>query len=219
MGTGERGPAHQEGYRRDIVERAMNRLIDEGRAANPEELLSELKRSIPFLFEGESALEKEAMVLEIDPANFRAEAISVTTKLIDQSGLTNAEFEAKVRENQLRREGNYEINELLYCSIHGESLSLHVHTNSTQSPMQNYGKMKEGLKILADRIRGLPDHGGLKRIEGTSWIIAEHPELLERLGFAVDRDENGEVMVNGQNGHASIDVEAFLNKWRQGLGL
>lgn len=213
MGTGERGPVHQEGYRRDIVERAVNRMVDERRATNPEDLLRELKESIPFLFEGEGALEKEAMVLGIDPANFRAEAISVTTKLIEQSGLTNAEFEAKIRENQLNREGNYEINELLYCSIHGESLSLHVHTSSTQSPMQNYGKMKEGLKILADRIRGLPDHGGLKRIEGTSWIIAEHPELLERLGFAVDRDENGEVIVSGQNAHASIDVDAFLEKW------
>jgi hypothetical protein len=213
MGTGERGPAHQEGYRRDIVERWTNRLVDDRRATNPKELLRELKESIPFLLEGDDAAQKETLVLGINQSNFTSEAIAVITELINQSGLSHTEMEQKIREHQISKEGNYDINDLLYCSAHGDYLSLHVHANSTQSPFHYYAKMKEGFKILAERIRGLPDHGGLKRIEGTSWIIAEHPELLERLGFAVARDENGEVMVSGQNGHASIDIDAFLEKW------
>ena len=91
-----------------------------------------------------------------------------------------------------RQEGstyeNHKLNELLYYHIGDDKDVLHLHVNSKamQNNFKLYTEMRDGLKQLAKDLQADPKLATISRIEGTSWFVADRPQVLERLGFIVD---------------------------------
>lgn len=84
-------------------------------------------------------------------------------------------------------------NNLLSYEIKGDCLNLHISPNQTigNAPKE----IIEGFHGLAELVR---DKKEIKKIEGESWIVAQHPRVAERLGFTLDeknsRSETGKVI-------------------------
>lgn len=126
------------------------------------------------------------------------------------------------------RRGSYDnvkLNELLYYHIGEDKKTLHLHvaTKTNQSPMKLYTQMREGLHLLAEALAVEPKLSLVSRIEGTSWIVASHPELLRRLGFEIDGPISTESMQEYFQGEtrpvwtSHIQVEKFVEKYGRNL--
>lgn len=74
------------------------------------------------------------------------------------------------------------INEVLAYGLGADVAHIHVMPADNKSPREKYVLFVEGLKNLADVVR---DNEDIKRVIGTSWIIAEHAPMIEKLGFTV----------------------------------
>lgn len=97
----------------------------------------------------------------------------------------------------------------------------HIHLAPAADIRNLREDVTEGLHKLADLIRENPDqYQALERITATSWIVSEHPRVLERLGFTIDgpvseasarhRREQGETRPASR---AHIDIPDFLAKY------
>jgi hypothetical protein len=99
-------------------------------------------------------------------------------------------------------------NELLTYDIKGDKLFIHVFSGGLDGKI---GRYAEGLATVATT---LETHQEVKMVEAWSWIVVQHPKILERLGFTVEKDGEGRPIVFGdQQGHASMSREDFLMKY------
>jgi hypothetical protein len=105
-------------------------------------------------------------------------------------------------------EGRNQVNELLSYDIRGNQLYIHV--SGWEAKLTKY---KEGLQEVAMVVRQNSD---IETVEAVSWIVLEHPKILERLGFTVDK-EAGQVALDGQGdgiaGRAYMTRNDFLEKY------
>lgn len=115
-----------------------------------------------------------------------------------------------------------EVNEVLSYGV-GDG-ELHIHLPPSENLIDEIGGRKalelfeDGLKDLAKIVK---ENEAINKITATSWIIAEHPKLVERLGFMIE----GEIDDATREKHfkdekrrvdrASITREAFLEKYLQ----
>jgi hypothetical protein len=98
--------------------------------------------------------------------------------------LVSARFEKRQEGNAYE---NHKLNELLYYHIDEKDvLHLHVNSKASQNNFKLYTEMRDGFKQLAKDLQTNPKLATVTRIEGTSWIVADRPLVLERLGFIVD---------------------------------
>lgn len=67
-----------------------------------------------------------------------------------------------------------------------ELVSIHVDSLNNASWAEKYDMFLRGLRLLARNIRSEAKLEHVKTIAAVSWIVAEHPEALEKLGFTVD---------------------------------
>lgn len=81
-----------------------------------------------------------------------------------------------------------EINKLLSYEISGNLIRIHVVPEEKAD--RGLHKFKEGLQDLA---RLVDENKEIEIIEATSWIVAKHPKLLEKLGFIVDGEVSEEI--------------------------
>jgi hypothetical protein len=91
-------------------------------------------------------------------------------------------LEAISRENFIKRGGFEPLNQSLSFGVglDGKYFSIHVAPNKeTENKLE---LMKDGLHKLAEKVKA---DGKIKRVEAVSWIVAEHPSLLKRMGFEI----------------------------------
>jgi len=101
-----------------------------------------------------------------------------------------------------------ELNQLFAYELEDGEIRLHVPSNEGTPIKDKLGLMEDGLKKLAEIVRDYPN---IKLVAGRSWIVGEHPKLLERLGFEVS-----EIETNPQGikvGLATISREELLKRY------
>lgn len=160
---------------------------------------------------------KEAMKKELEMCigiNTKKEFIDAAFKIIKPIvDLRLERPELFVREGGPSREF-FRINELLSYEINRNTLYIHV---IPEEKVKHFLiKLREGLQKLAGIVDGNTD---IEVIEGESWIVAKHLDLIEKLGFIIDgeiNEEDRETHYPGEKGRifkAHISRDDFLKKY------
>lgn len=101
------------------------------------------------------------------------------------------DLETKLRNDAAERSGWKTFNEALSYELGpNNEVNLHVPMIFTKKPLEMYRLFNDGLRLLATRLETDPELKGVEQIVAYSWIIFEHPGLIEKMGFTLDeRDE------------------------------
>ncbi|MDR3559119.1 MAG: hypothetical protein P4L62_04255 [Candidatus Pacebacteria bacterium] len=99
---------------------------------------------------------------------------------------------------QPRDEEFIAINELLSYGL-GDS-HIHIHMVPDKKVENFISALKDGMRKLTEIVR---NNENIKEVTATSWIVAEHPKLMERFGFVID----GEVDDNFRREHFAGDFD------------
>ncbi len=67
----------------------------------------------------------------------------------------------------------------------GKGIALHLAPMFDFSTKEKIANVLDGMRILAGQMRDDPAFAEAKAVTTTSWIVAEHPELIERFGFHI----------------------------------
>jgi hypothetical protein len=128
----------------------------------------------------------------------------------DTAGLSESEY---AEHRRLHPERTV-VNKLLEFDDEGTELRLHVPPNRFTEVRELLHGLKSGMKDLARIVEDRPE---VQKIIGKSWIIAQNPGLLIRLGFRVysDREDAG---ASPPRAVAEMSREDLLTRWGSGRG-
>lgn len=147
----------------DILKKIQN-IID--RQDNKEEIMSQL----------------EALREVTDREIFCQRAYEILEPLLKWREENLAEFE-DIRRKDFNEEGNFtEINKMLSYNIDGNYIHIHIPPNVSTPTPEKMRLLQEGLKTLIPIVEANPE---IETITGTSWIVAAHPSLIEKLHFKI----------------------------------
>ena len=108
----------------------------------------------------------------------------------------------------VEKTGFIELNELLTYDVpekYQNEVSLHVTENLIKDGPEMLALLREGMRQLASTLASDPNLKNIHQITGYSWIVYQHPNLMERLGFEIsERDETKKEAL------ATISREKFL---------
>lgn len=218
----EPGQNQEENLENFLTEDEKQRL-DEARpkmgevfALPPEErkaLLSEKFHG--FVITG--LIDEETVTAEIDScanAQTQDEFLKRAEKLaIDYFLVSRKDVDDTVKEALLAERGRTSINDLLNYEISANGQIVKIHLEPSEKP--GLRKLKElmlsGLDDLAEIVQ---NDANVLTVQARSWIVAKHPELVEKLGFTL-----GETyMWEGRESRDSeMSREEFLKRpWRGG---
>lgn len=120
-------------------------------------------------------------------------------------------WEERIRRNTIERYDYIGLNDLVsyeFTKDYPDDISLHIHENLTKAPMDANRSMIEGMRLLADKLSTDPELAHIKWISGKSFIVYDHPEIMERLGFTiVERDDAEKLAL------AKMNRDAFVKKF------
>ena len=109
------------------------------------------------------------------------------------------------------------INELLSYGVSASGNQIHIHIVPDEAIRNGFSRLiNEGLRELAKVVK---ENEQIKSINGTSWIIAKQPRILEKLGFTLDGEISEEVRAKHFPGEkmeiheAHMSREDFLDKY------
>lgn len=109
-------------------------------------------------------------------------ASPLVRKIVDFIWADPAGFE-KIERDIFNRDGRFApVNEVLSYGIDEENSFLHLHIPPCKTVPNKIFLLKNGLAEIAKVVR---DRENIKRITGTSWIVAQNPNLLRKLGFTI----------------------------------
>ncbi|PWB38465.1 MAG: hypothetical protein C3F02_03875 [Parcubacteria group bacterium] len=123
------------------------------------------------------------MATEEDKEQFIQGVLGILEPVVQTKYDRPADFERVSRRVFVEFGEMTSINEFLAYNIAGDSLHIHVPPNETTATKDKLRLLREGLHAVAKVIDQNMD---IKNIVGTSWIVASHPRLVERLGFKVE---------------------------------
>ena len=155
----------------------------------PEERMAKIKKGMTIYFSFINR-QPEEILSDLDTCTTITSREEFVTRVFDiLEPIAHAKFDHPVEYEELARKNFLEqgdfasINQLLAYNVDGDSLHLHVAPNETTSLRDMLNMLKDGLHDLAKIVR---DNEDIKEIVGTSWIIASHGKLIERLGFTIE---------------------------------
>ena len=91
------------------------------------------------------------------------------------------------RRIMLERKNFTALNEVLSYGLTEDGERVHIHLSPATNQPRLRSLVFDGLRELARQIREQPEKfKKLEAITATSWIVAEHPEAMQRLGFSVE---------------------------------
>ncbi|MDO8558956.1 MAG: hypothetical protein Q7R84_01360 [bacterium] len=125
------------------------------------------------------------------------------------------EIERRVFVEGVEVRGFKKINEILSYGVNEDFAHIHL------APAGQFGisvlkMVRGGLEELAKIVK---ENKEIKRVEAISWIVADHPKILERLGFTVVGEIDEEIRRkyhandNGPISRATISREDFLSRY------
>lgn len=111
------------------------------------------------------------------------------------------ELEKRIRGERLKTSHEHVLSDTLYYGLYKNTLTLHVLPSSTLSRSNQLRSLREGLKKLADELKNNENLENIKIVSAKSWIVEEHPGLMEKLGFTIEAEKTD---------RATITRERFL---------
>lgn len=161
-----------------------------------------------------------AAFTDLESRDYKSEQELISTVAAEmykfgQENLTPRELEANIRMYVVDRT-EHVINDMLHYEVYKDALYLHVFPVSTLSAGEKLKLLRDGLKQLARQLKTDEHLKGVKTVNGVSWIVAQNPGLMEKLGFTYDGEitkeehERDFSYETRKVGKAHIDVEKFL---------
>lgn len=112
------------------------------------------------------------------------------------------------------------LNEVLSYGLTDDGEIVHIHLLPTTDQPRLRSLVLDGLRVLARQIQEHPENFvQLRAITATSWIVAEYPEVMKRLGFSVNGPDSEEFRQRHFNSEeqdidrASISKSDFLARY------
>lgn len=148
-------------------------------------------------------------------------ALAIARGIYDfiQANFSPRELEQSIRE-YIQNRSDETINELLHYSVtKDKELYLHVSPAKTLSLPEQLKLLREGLPILAKKLKENPNLQNVETIGAVSWIVAANPGLLTRIGFTykgnLDEKRKAESFPGDTSdiGEAYISREDFLKRY------
>ena len=90
--------------------------------------------------------------------------------------------------NSLGKEKFIEANELI--SYGKEDNIIHIHVVPKEKIENIFISFREGMEKISKIVR---EDEEIEKVTATSWIVAEHPRALERVGFTIDGEIGDEM--------------------------
>lgn len=139
----------------------------------------------------------EALREVTDREIFCQQAYEILEPLLKWREENLAKFE-NIRRKDFNEEGNFtEINKMLSYNIDGNYIHLHIPPNVSTANSEKLYLIQEGLKALVPIVEANPE---VKTITGTSWIVAAHPQILEKkFHFTITFPENPDKDLDNAN--------------------
>jgi hypothetical protein len=162
----------------DILKK-LNNIID--KQDNKVEIISQL----------------EALREVTDREIFCQQAYEILEPLLKWREENLAEFE-NIRRKDFNEESNFtEINKMLSYNIDGDYIHVHIPPNVSTPNSEKLRLIQEGLKALVPIVEANLE---IKTITGTSWIVAAHPQILEKkFHFTITFPENPDQNLDNAN--------------------
>lgn len=193
--------------------------------AEPDERVNKLKENLEHFYT------HLGQVVDVEDIRRRVEACR---DLTDEAAFVDQAFQAvqpliahQVDHPDIARQIFHErhnftqLNEVLSYGLAEEGTVAHIHLAPATDIANLRTTVIDGLCELARRMKADPvELGRVGRVAASSWIIAEHPRIMERLGFTIDGPiseagaqralEHGETRPSLR---AHIDRDDFLNTY------
>ena len=118
------------------------------------------------------------------------------------------EFERIERQRFVEKGGYTKVNEILSYGAEGDDVHIHL-APAKALGMEVRRQAIEGLKELAQIVQ---KDKSIKSISATSWIVAEHPKLMEKFGFTIIEEE-GFTSEGKKIAAATMPREEFLERY------
>lgn len=188
----------------------------------PAERIDRIKKKVKVI--AEQVLEdSEAFMASIEACQYIEEkevfvqAIVSAVEPLRQARLEDpVGFEAAQREYFYAIEKFIQVNDLISYSLKGSTVEIHIAPSQTVSMGKKLTMLREGLTGLAKVVQENED---VETITGTSWIVAQHPALMEKLGFEVEGQISDDEMreefpaENREVHRARINRQELLDKY------
>lgn len=154
-----------------------------------------LESARPFLEAGVLGDDAEARLRAAADLEDDAQALDAVMAALEP--LVELKFEDPKRYDGIRGEEVFlPVNEVLTYEVEGDAVRLHVPVNTGRPPLEMMAQIGDGLRKLAAIVREHNASGKgepIRRIVGTSWIVAKAPALMKRAGFTLKGDISEEV--------------------------
>lgn len=195
-------------------------------------LVSEFSAKAPPEFLGEAGVHMLEAVRRIGPGTPEEVADAALPHfqkwIAERFGSAAALEEASRSVRQARRERGEEVgeqvNELVNYTLHtrqdgGVGLALHIEMAGgmlMERPLALVGKFRSAMRDIAHRLIAEPALAVVTVVTGTSPLIPKFAPALERMGFTIERDQDGLLVLEGdviKIGHMEMPREDFLQKF------
>lgn len=106
-------------------------------------------------------------------------------------------WESRMRKRANEESGWESVNEAVSYEIEAHALVLHIpNLLKKRKPFEILKLFKEGLTKVALTMQTEESMAEVKHIEGWSWLVYQHPGIVERLGFDLGErnDPNSEAL-------------------------
>lgn len=165
----EEGADRLAGLKKEMVDRLARTVPDRA------EDLKEHFGSIETTKADGSAMTKEEII----------DAVSTSLSEFFDANFTAEDLEQVSRKAFVRESGFTELSKLLSFNTRGKEAYIHLAPGRTMRPKQLINDVRAGLQELAKRVETDESLKDVDSVHATSWIVARHPKLMERLGFTV----------------------------------
>lgn len=209
----KRDQVREELYRKARVKLGMIFGFHENGEDRARQLKEDFAKYAEFLENGEALMASLETCARIENKKEFVETVLEMTKPFVELALERPELFAPA-EGQSRE--FIKINDLLSYGIGHQGDLIHIHVVPDAEVRAGISKLKEGFQELAKIVK---ENERIETIRATSWIVAKHPKILEKLGFILDGEISKEMREKYFPGEkmaihgAHMDRKDFLEKY------
>lgn len=130
-----------------------------------------------------------------------------------------SQLEQMMRKTFVEKGGFIPLNEILSFGHYKDVAHIHLAPSHSMGLKELKRKVTAGFEELAKRLASDNDLKDIQTIQGTSWIVARSPKLMESFGFTIDgeiSDEMRQAHFSGDDrpiARCHMDRETFLKRY------
>lgn len=131
-------------------------------------------------------LRRQIASVPADDIDALVDRVDYVVNVVASQHITRADMEARQREYFFSFHDFMPLSETLAFGVSRGTAHIHLAPSSALGIAALRADVEAGLRELARRMQEDDELKGVTSVQGTSWIVARHPRLLERLGFTID---------------------------------